>query len=173
MSKPKELHPFGNTGRITVVQLLNCSMADAAEICIRSEGCGEWIYAYRIGKTVQVGKYDYYRDKDGALKPTNNFYVPDKPIEICRHDGHCRMLVIPKDIKKLPKEIRDLEVFLFRESYILCSQHIDHGLLIDCYPKCFVPPLTMLRSDQAKLDERQFTLFDNANNTDETEETDE
>lgn len=149
---------------MTVKELLEVAWCDGVEIIIRENGDGKWIYAYKIGKEVQVGKYDYINGKQSG-----RFFKPEKAVEVCRYDGNCRMLIIPKDVKKLPKEVKDLKVAMFRESYI--GPNIEHGFEINCFPKGFIPPLEMLRSDQAKLNTEQLSLFDTNNN--ETEEIDE
>jgi len=154
---------------MTVNELLSVAVCDAVTIIIRENGDSKWIYAYEIGEDVQVGKYDYFMDSNGRLTQAGKFYKPTKPIEVMGCHREMRKLIIPKKVSKLPKEVKDLKVASFRRTYI--GPKIDHAFEIWCYPKGFVPPLTMLQSDQAKLDERQFTLFDNANNTDETEET--
>lgn len=155
---------------MTVHELLSVAVCDAVTIIIRENGDSKWIYAYEIGENVQVGKYDYY-EVNGELRCAGKFYKPTKPIEVMGCHREMRKLIIPKKVTKLPKEVKDLKVASFRRTYI--GPKIDHAFEIWCYPKGFVPPLTMLRSDQAKLDERQFTLFDDTNNTDDTEETDE
>ena len=148
---------------MTLVELLEVAWCDAVEVIVREDGVGQWLYGYKIGKNVKVGKYDYYQNKDGELVQSGKFFHPEKAIEICRHDRHCRMLVIPKnisnlpkDLKHIPKEAQELQVHLFRATYI--GEGIQHGLEVWCYPKGYVVPVQEIITK--RTDERQFSLFD-------------
>ena len=141
---------------MTVKELIDVAVVDAVNIIVREHGCGKWLYAYKVGECVQVGKYDCIRDKDGVLKNVGKAYIPDNKIEVCRIDGQCRTLVIPKSLKYIPKEVQNLEIYNFRSSYVTTAS--ERGMEIFCYPKgYFVPSLPFIAE---KTDENQLSLFD-------------
>ena len=141
---------------MTVQELLSVAWCDAVEIIVRENGDSRWIYAYKCGLNVQVGRYDYIRDKDGVLRESGRFFIPEKKVEVCRVDGHCRMLVIPKSLKNLPKEAQELEISHFRYAYI--TRSTENGLEITCYPKGWTPP--EIPKVVEEVNERQYSLFD-------------
>ena len=137
---------------ITVKDFLDVAFTDAIEVIIRENGDGQWIYAYEIGKNVHVGKYDYFL-QDGKLVCSGKFILPQKSIEVCRCDFHCKKLIIPKDVRYTPKDVLELEICSFCHSYIPFS---DHPFEIWCYPKGWIAPAPV--SDK-KSDDFQFSLF--------------
>ena len=139
---------------MTVKEFLDVAWTDGICVIIRQDGCGQWIYAYEIGKNVQVGKYDCIR-KDGKMQHSGKFFKPQKAVEVCRIDGHCKKLIIPKDVSKTPKEVLDLEIHMIRHSYI---PFVEHPFEIECYPKGWIPTEPMLY--HTETDEHQLTLFD-------------
>lgn len=139
---------------MTVNELLSVAIVDHLRIIIREDGYGLWLYAWKIGEDVQVGKYDNFRDKDGKLVGAGKFYKPDKPIEVCRVDGQCRMLIIPKSLKHIPKEVQSLQVASFHHSYVDSGDK--RGMEIWCYPSGWTPPAP--QPMQTK-DEQQISLF--------------
>lgn len=124
---------------MTLKELIDVSNCKAFEVVIRKDGCGEWIYAYKIGEKVQVGKYDYYKNSNGELRASGRFFRPDKEIEVSRHDGRCKCLIIPKPISKLPKKIWELKVASFRYGIVVedTIQHSYDCLAIECFPEGF------------------------------------
>ena len=140
---------------MTVNELLSVAITDAVEIIIRENGERQWIYGYRIGEDVQIGRFEFFRNTKGELRESGRFFVPDNRIEICRCDGRCKMLVIPKAIKYLPKEAQNLEVSSFRYSFVLTKSH-SHGMEIWCYPSDWTTPAP--QPMQTK-DEQRISLF--------------
>ena len=67
---------------MTVQELLSVAWCDAVEIIVRENGDSRWIYAYKCGLNVQVGRYDYIRDKDGVLRESGRFFIPEKKVEV-------------------------------------------------------------------------------------------
>lgn len=145
---------------MTVQELLSVASTEAVQIIIREGGDGKWIYAWKIGENVQVGRYDFIHNSRGELKEAGRFFVPDNRVEVCRVDGRCRMMIIPKSLKYLPKEVQSLEVSSFRSSYVDRTEN--RGLEIWCYPKDFIPPQEehrVLKNEESKTNE-QLSLFD-------------
>lgn len=143
---------------MTVGDLIEIADVDALEITVREHGCGLWVYQYRIGKTVQLGKYDHLVQKDGTFKECGKFIVPEKPTEFCRIDGRCRGIVIPKDINKLPKNVLELKIHHFRPMWILGCR--DRGLEIDCYEYGYKEPENPIMERRLNGDTKQMSLFD-------------
>lgn len=141
---------------MTVKELIDVASTNAVQIIVREDGCGLWLYAWKIGEKVEVGRYDYIRNSRGELKEAGRFYVPDNNVEVCRSDEHCRMMIIPKSLKHIPNEVQNLEIYNFRSSYVDKSEN--RGLEIWCYPKGYsVPPKQFIAE---KTDENQLSLFD-------------
>ena len=148
---------------MTLKELIDVSYCEAFEVVIRDHGCGKWIYAYKIGEKVEVGKYDYYEHSNGRWEQSGRFFTPDKEIEVGRHDGKCKCLIIPKPISKLPKKIWDLQVAFFRYG-IVVEKGIDHSydcLAIDCFPEGFDKEEVKKNFANAKenFTDEQMTLF--------------
>lgn len=136
---------------MTVREFLEVAWTDGITVIIRENGDGQWLYAYEIGKTVQVGKYDYVRI-NGLLKCAGKFYPPQNRVEVSRCDGHCKKLIIPKDVSKTPKEVMDLEICSICHSYI---PFVEHPFEICCYPKGWTNPEHKIEC----IDENQLRLF--------------
>lgn len=132
---------------ITVKDFLEVAWTDGILVIIREDGCGQWIYAYEIGKNVQVGKYDYFVQND-KLVSSGKFFSPNKSIEVCRCDSRCKKLIIPKDVRYTPKNVLELEIFSFRHSYI---PFVNHPFEIFCYPKGWSAPVLEKKSDDFQL----------------------
>lgn len=144
---------------MTVRDLIEANDPRAIEVIIRENGCGQWIYAYKIGERVQVGKYDYI---SATMKQNvRGFYIPANKVEVCRHDRHCKCLIIPGPVKKkCPKEVLELEVSTFRFGVVVDDIiRSDHdALAITCYPKGWTMPEPAAEKKQP-VDENQMTLF--------------
>ncbi len=143
---------------MTVRDLIEANDPRAIEVIIREDGCGKWIYAYKVGERVQVGKYDYI---SSTMKCSGRFYIPPNKVEVCRHDGHCKCLIIPGPVKKkCPKEVLELEVAFFRFGSVVDDIiRSDHDALsISCYPKGWTAPEPAAEKKRP-ADDNQLTLF--------------
>ena len=143
---------------MTLKELIDVSNCKAFEVVIREHGYGKWIYAYKIGEKVQVGKFDYYEHSNGKWEQSRRFFHPEKEIEVGRFDGACKCLIIPKPISKLPKKVWNLQVESFRYGVVVESG-IDHSydcLAINCFPEGWAEPEPEKVAEDPK---EQMTLF--------------
>ena len=139
---------------MTVSELLEKSyFCDYLEVTIRKDGEGEWIYRYIVGERVRLGVYDEV-NLDEKWKSARGIVI-DKACEYRNPIGGGRFLtgkVFPKDPKKSPKEVMNLEVSEWRCMTIWSEQN-HWGLFITAYPKGWTKPLPEQKPSE------QITLF--------------
>lgn len=151
---------------MTVQELFEKDMfCDFLEVTVREDGCGKWLYQYRIGENVTNAVHDDIF-VDGEWKHMNRCVVPNKRTERRMPNG-LQGVMIPKNPDKAGalKDVADLEVYGFRISSLFCEiEHKRsgdwHGLAIEAYPKGWVKPEPPRALKSEPTDEEQITLFD-------------
>lgn len=151
---------------MTVQELFEKDMfCDFLEVTVREDGCGKWLYQYRIGANVTNAVHDDIF-VDGQWKNMGRCVVPSKRTERRMPNG-LQGVIIPKNPDKAGalKDVADLEVYGFRISSLFCEiEHRRsgdwHGLAIEAYPKGWVKPEQPRVLKSEPTDEEQITLFD-------------
>ncbi len=150
---------------MTVQELFEKDMfCDFLEVTVREDGCGKWLYQYRIGENVTNSVYDDLFI-NGKWKRFERCVVPSNRTER-RTPNNLKGVLIPKKPEKALKEVGDLEVYGFRISHLFCEiEHRRsgdwHGLAIEAYPKGWQKPEPpRLLKNEEQTDEEQITLFD-------------
>ena len=137
---------------MTVGELIKVSpWCELIEVVIRVNGCGKWIYGYRIGKDVKI----YPSEVSAEVKELRSLkeYTPYGNKRIVKpHDGDVyeigkefagtmKIKVICVDIRRrLPKEVADLEVYEVKPGKVRMESKIgdwnswEHTYYIDCLP---------------------------------------
>ena len=151
---------------MTVQELFEKDLfCDFLEVTVRENGCGKWLYQYRIGENVQNAVHDDMF-VDGEWKHMGRCVVPHNRTERKLPNGLMGVL-IPKrpDKAGAMKDVADLEVCNFRISHLFCEvEHRGrgdwHGLDIMAYPKGWTKPEQPrpIKNDETELE--QISLFD-------------
>lgn len=126
---------------MTVAELLEKSyFCDYLEVTIRENGEGQWIYQYIIGENVRLGVYSEV-NINGEWRRANG--IIDKACEYRKPISGGRFLngkVFPKEPKKSPKEVMELEISEWR-CMTIWSERDRWGLFITAFPKGWTKPL--------------------------------
>lgn len=137
---------------MTVGELIKVSpYCELIEVVIRMNGCGKWIYGYRVGKDVKIYPAEY----SAEVKELRSLkeYTPYPNTKIVKlkdgdvfqigreYDQSMKMKVICVDIqKRLPKEVADLEVYEAKPGKVHMESKIgdwnswEHTYYINCFP---------------------------------------
>lgn len=135
---------------MTVKELIDAApFCDSAEIVVRTEGSGQWIQGYRIGKDIYMFPCEYTIEVQETLKgDTWNRQIDGRnqppltkgEIRDIFHGSKLPMKLIKKDVSRLPENVAGLTVSSFQPRHIPSFHlaqltHNDFLLEINAYPE--------------------------------------
>lgn len=142
---------------MTVRELLEKTiLCDYLEITIRENGEGRWIYQYLVGEEAMTKKYDELL-VDGKWRSPEKCFKPNQTMEfrsVCGGGHYLPGRIIPKDPKKAPKEVQDLEINDFQAMTVF-SKRNHWGIFASVYPKGWTKPEPERKQEATE----QLTLF--------------
>ena len=140
---------------MTIKELIEkAALCDLLEVTIRENGEGKWVYQYKIGEEASCSKYDELYI-DGEWKTAPKCFAPNQPLEFRHPCGGGHSLpgrIIPKDPKKAPKEVMELEICDFQAMTVFSKRNY-WGIFATAYPKGWTKPI------QEEKPTEQMTLF--------------
>ena len=140
---------------MTIRELIEKTIfCDYLEITIRKDGEGEWIYQYKVGEDATTSRFEEILI-DGKWRSTEKCFKPNQALEFREVIGGGRYLpgrIIPKDPKKAPKEVLDLELNEFQAMTVF-SKRNRWGIFATAYPKGWTAP------EPERKQTEQLTLF--------------